>query len=76
MSLRGAMPAAQLGEPSRDRPIGAERSLAWVATLVLENVTPADPDPYPGKSPQDIVNINRALSMVSKEELRVFDLCE
>lgn len=65
------LPAPQSGEPSRRRPAGAKRDLAWVATVAPEDLTPADPDPY---AVHGVKNIHRALSLVPQEVFNFFDL--
>lgn len=60
--------------PSRHRPAGARRSVAWVPTLEPEDVTPEDPDPYPGKAPGEVYNIHRALSLAPEDNAGFFDL--
>jgi hypothetical protein len=66
-----ALPSPLPGSPSRRRPAGARRDLAWVATLAPEDVTPGDPDPYPLHGDK---NIHRALSLVPQEVFNFFDL--
>lgn len=66
-----ALPAAVDGPPSRRRPAGAKRSLAWVATLAPEDVAPGDPNPYPLHGDK---NIHRALSLVPQAVIDFFDL--
>lgn len=65
------LPAAQPGEPTRKRPAGAKRDLAWVATVAPEALTPDDPDPY---AVHGVKNIHRALSLVPQEVFNFFDL--
>ncbi len=65
------LPAAKPGAPSRHRPRGAARTIAWVATLAQEDITEDDPDPYPDFDP---VNIHLALSLVPEEVAGFFDL--
>lgn len=67
----GQLPNPEPGEPTRHRPKGAKRNLAWVRTLAPEDVEPADPNPYPvhGKA-----NIHRGLSLVPQEVFNFFDL--
>lgn len=69
-SLR-ALPAAQAGEPTRHRPRGAKRNLAWVATLAPEDLTDDDPDPF---SVHGSIHIHRAMSLVPQEVINFFDL--
>jgi len=68
------LPVAQIGEPSRHRPSGAKRTIAWVATLEPEDVDDTDPDPYPGKSPELVFNVHRGLSLVPVETAAFFAL--
>jgi hypothetical protein len=65
------LPASVAGPPSRQRPSGARRNLAWVATLAPEDVGPGDPNPYPLHGDK---NIHRALSLVPQEVINFFDL--
>ena len=64
-----ALPAA--GHPSRHRPAGAKRALAWVATLAPPDVGPSDPNPFPVHGDK---NIHLALSLVPQEVFNFFDL--
>lgn len=66
-----ALPAPQSGMPSRVRPAGAAKTIAWVPTLEPADVSADDPDPYPFGDP---VNIHRALSLVPAEVRAFFDL--
>ncbi len=68
---RCELPQAIPGEPTRARPAGAKRNLAWVATLAPEDVGPDDPNPYPLHGEK---NIHRALSLVPQEVINFFDL--
>jgi hypothetical protein len=63
--------AAMDGLPTRRRPAGARRGLAWVATLAPEDVAPGDPNPYPLHGDK---NIHRALSLVPQAVIDFFDL--
>lgn len=65
------LPPPHPGAPSRHRPVGAARDLAWVATLAPERVGPGDPNPYPLHGDK---NIHRALSLVPQEVFNFFDL--
>lgn len=65
------LPPAQAGAPSRHRPAGAKRDLAWVATVAPQDLTNADPDPYTRHGNK---NIHRALSLVPQEVINFFDL--
>ncbi len=65
------LPEPKSGEPSRHRPQGARRDLAWVATLAPEAVSACDPNPYPVHGDK---NIHRALSLVPQEVFNFFDL--
>ena len=67
------LPAPVAGEPSRHRPAGAKRNLAWVATLAPEDVSVEDPNPYRGPV---AANIHRAMSLVPEETSGFFDLVE
>jgi len=66
-----ALPEAGDGPPSRRRPAGARRALAWVATLAPEDVAPGDPNPFPLHGDK---NIHRALSLVPQAVIDFFDL--
>lgn len=65
------LPAARAGTPSRHRPAGAKRDLAWVATVAPAALTAEDLDPYTIHGDK---NIHRALSLVPQEVLNFFDL--
>ena len=65
------LPAPMPGEPSRQRPMGAKRNLAYVATLAPEDVGPDDPNPYPVHGDK---NIHRGVSLVPQEVFNFFDL--
>ena len=65
------LPAPQAGEPSRSRPAGATKDLAWVATLAPHSVAPGEPDPFKVHGAK---NIHRALSLVPQEVFNFFDL--
>ena len=65
------LPAPEAGAPSRHRPKGAQRNLAWVATLAPEMVADEDPNPYPHHGDK---NIHRAVSLVPQEVFNFFDL--
>ncbi|MBT5047645.1 MAG: hypothetical protein HOM58_04010 [Rhodospirillaceae bacterium] len=66
-----SLPTARPGEPTRHRPKGARKTLAWVATLAPEDVAEEDPDPYPGFEP---INIHFAMSLVPEEVAGFFEL--
>ncbi len=65
------LPEPVAGEPSRVRPAGAKRNLAWVATLAPEDIAAGDPDPYTVHGDK---NIHRGVSLVPQEVLNFFDL--
>lgn len=65
------LPEPVPGEPTRHRPAGAKRNLAWVATLAPEDVGPGDPNPYPQHGDK---NIHRAVSLVPQAVIDFFDL--
>jgi len=65
------LPAPQPGEPSRKRPTGATRDLAWMSTVAPQALTPDDPNPYAVHGEK---NIHRALSLVPQEVFNFFDL--
>ncbi len=68
---RRPLPAPVAGQPSRHRPAGAKRSLAWVSTLAPGDVGPNDPNPFPVHGDK---NIHLALSLVPQEVFNFFDL--
>ena len=68
------LPEPLPGEPSRQRPANARKTLAWVATLEPEDVTDADPNPYGDKTPDLVANIHRGLSVVPAEVAAFFEL--
>lgn len=65
------LPLPAAGDPSRHRPAGAKRTLAWVATLAPPDVGPGDPNPFPVHGDK---NIHLALSLVPQEVFNFFDL--
>jgi hypothetical protein len=65
------LPLPQAGEPTRHRPAGAVRDLAWVATLSADTIQPEDPDPF---TPHGSIHIHRAMSLVPQEVINFFDL--
>lgn len=65
------LPAPRPGTPSRHRPAGAKRDLAWVHTVAPEALTALDPDPYKNYGTK---NIHRALSLVPQEVINFFEL--
>lgn len=62
---------AQSGAPTRHRPAGAKRNLAWVHTVAPEDIQQNDPNPYPVHGQ---ANIHRGLSLVPQEVFNFFDL--
>ena len=58
------LPTAKPGEPTRHRPRGARKTIAWIATLAQEDIAEDDPDPYPDFEP---VNVHLAMSLVPEE---------
>ena len=68
---RRPLPTPVAGQPSRHRPAGAKRSLAWVSTLAPGSVGPNDPNPFPVHGDK---NIHLALSLVPQEVFNFFDL--
>jgi alkylhydroperoxidase family enzyme len=68
---RRPLPQVIDGAPTRHRPAGARRDLAWVSTLAPEAVGSDDPNPYPVHGDK---NIHRALSLVPQEVFNFFDL--
>jgi len=65
------LPEPTAGEPTKHRPAGAVKDLAWVATLSPETVCDEDPNPFPLHGS---INIHRALSLVPQEVINFFDL--
>jgi hypothetical protein len=65
------LPMPVAGLPSRRRPAGAERTLAWVSTLAPGDVGPNDLNPFPVHGDK---NIHLALSLVPQEVFNFFDL--
>lgn len=68
---RRPLPTPVTGQPSRHRPAGAKRTLAWVSTLAPGDVGPNDPNPFPAHGDK---NIHLALSLVPQEVFNFFDL--
>ncbi len=68
---RRPLPMPVTGAPSRHRPAGAKRGLAWVSTLAPGDVGPGDPNPFPVHGDK---NIHLALSLVPQEVFNFFDL--
>jgi alkylhydroperoxidase family enzyme len=66
-----ALPTPKSGAPTRHRPAGAKRQIAWVSTVEPEDLQPGDVDPY---RVHGVKNIHRALSLVPQEVLNFFDL--
>ena len=65
------LPKPQPGEPTRHRPAGAARDLAWVPTLSPATTGPEDPDPF---TLHGGIHIHRAMSLVPQEVINFFDL--
>jgi hypothetical protein len=65
------LPEPEAGQPSRHRPAGGRRALAWVSTLTPQDVGPGDPNPFPVHGDK---NIHLALSLVPQEVFNFFDL--
>jgi alkylhydroperoxidase family enzyme len=65
------LPAAIPGEPSRRRPKGARKQIAWVPTVAPDDMTPDDVNPYPEFG---AVHIQQALSLVPETVIQFFDL--
>jgi hypothetical protein len=65
------LPKSRGGQPSRHRPAGARRGLAWVSTLAPRDVGTGDPNPFPVHGDK---NIHLALSLVPQEVFNFFDL--
>ncbi|MCY4550070.1 MAG: alkylhydroperoxidase-related (seleno)protein [Defluviicoccus sp.] len=71
---RPALPGPVPGEPSRYRPAGARRGLAWLPILEPEDIADGDPNPYGDKTPDLVANIHRGMSLVPAEVAAFFDL--
>jgi len=65
------LPRAQAGEPDRQRPAGAKKDLAWIATLSPESIDDDDPQIF---AQHGSANIHRAISLVPQEAINFFDL--
>jgi hypothetical protein len=68
--VRRALPPVLAGEPTRQRPKAAKRSIAWVPTVAPQDVQPGDTDPYR----YGAVHIQQALSLVPDSVVGFFDL--
>ncbi len=66
-----SLPEPVAGEPTRVRPAGAKRDLAWVATLAPEDIGAGEPDPFAVHGDK---NIHRGVSLVPQEVFNFFDL--
>lgn len=66
-----ALPEPVAGAPSRVRPVGACRDLAWVTTLAPDKVGPGEIDPFVVHGEK---NIHRTVSLVPQEVFNFFDL--
>ncbi len=66
-----ALPPPRTGAPTRQRPSGVNRDLAWVGTLEPEAVGAGETDPFKVHGTK---NIHRALSLVPQEVFNFFDL--
>ncbi len=71
---RPTLPEPVPGEPSRYRPAGARRGLAWLPILEPEDIADGDPNPYGDKTPDLVANIHRGMSLVPAEVAAFFDL--
>ena len=65
------LPEALQGEPTRRRPRGAKKSIAWIPTVAPQDLEPGDVDPY---SRYGDVHIQQALSLVPDSVIGFFDL--
>lgn len=65
------LPEPVAGEPTRMRPAGAVRDMAWVATLNPEKMEAGDLDPFAVHGDK---NIHRGVSLVPQEVFNFFDL--
>jgi hypothetical protein len=66
-----ALPEPVPGEPSRVRPAGAVRDIAWVTTLAPDKVAPGEINPFAVHGEK---NIHRTVSLVPQEVFNFFDL--
>jgi len=65
------LPIAFPGEPTQRRPASTVRENAWVPTVLPEDLTDDDPDPY---TQFHAYNIQLALGLVPQEVINFFDL--
>lgn len=65
------LPQPVAGEPTRIRPAGAKRDIAWVATLDPANMMAGDLNPFIVHGDK---NIHRGVSLVPQEVFNFFDL--
>lgn len=65
------LPQPVAGEPTRVRPVGAKRDIAWVATLDPANMATGDLNPFVVHGDK---NIHRGVSLVPQEVFNFFDL--
>jgi len=65
------LPRPVTGNPTRQRPSGAVKDIAWVATLSPETVGEDEPNPFPLHGS---IHIHRAMSLVPQEVINFFDL--
>lgn len=65
------IPEPKIGVPTRHRPVGATDFSAWVPTVMPNDLTDDDPDPY---TQFHAYNIQLALGLVPQEVINFFDL--
>lgn len=65
------LPEPRPGEPTRRRPTGAKKTIAWVPTLAPEDLALDDVDPF---TQYGAVHIQRALSLVPNSVIGFFNL--
>ena len=65
------LPEPVAGDPTRKRPRGAKKGTAWAPTVVPDDLTEDDPDPY---VQFHAYNIQLALGLVPQEVINFFDL--
>jgi hypothetical protein len=73
------LPQARTGEPSRRRPAGARRGVAWMATLLPDDCSAEDPDLYqadPGPRRRGGGYVHHALSLVPRAMMQWWDMFE
>src|SRR6185369_2499599 len=70
-----ALPAPQIGEPTRRRPSGARPGLGWMPMLAPADVGPEDPPLYTSAG-RSGGNVHLALSLVPEAMMQFWDMFE